>query len=76
MRSAYNNGWLKRLVHDDLAAYPSEKHLGNLADMTARDLPSLESLGFSRTNLKSLAIPTGACGAATLFDNFLDRIGQ
>ena len=72
--TAYKNAWHKRLTPDDLKAYPSEKHLGNLARMEPRAMPSLESIGFTRTNLKSLGIPAGASGAATLFDDFLERI--
>ncbi len=75
--TAYKNAWLKRLTVDDLAAHPSESLLDQLARVDARDLravPSLESIGFARTNLKTLGIPAGASGAATLFDDFLERI--
>jgi deoxyribodipyrimidine photo-lyase len=37
-------------------------------------VPSLESIGFQPTNLKSLGIVAGASGAAALFDDFLERI--
>jgi deoxyribodipyrimidine photo-lyase len=37
-------------------------------------MPSLESLGFSRTNLKAMRMPTGIAGAQQLFDDFLQRI--
>ncbi len=77
--TAYKNAWLKRLTPDDLAAHPSEKHLGSLARMKARDsrdMPSLESIGFARTNPRTLGIPAGMSGAATRFEDFLDRIEQ
>jgi deoxyribodipyrimidine photo-lyase len=74
--TAYKNGWLKRLTHGDLLGHPSERHLDNVARIVPGDLPDLERFGFERTNLKSLGIPTGTNGAATLFDDFLDRIGQ
>jgi deoxyribodipyrimidine photo-lyase len=74
--TAYKNAWYRRLSNGDLQAYPSDKHLGQLAAMTPSELPSLETIGFERTNVKSLGIPTGTSGAATLFDDFLDRIGH
>ena len=74
--TSYKNAWLKRLTHGDLVAYPCEKHLDSLAAMPARELPGLENIGFTRTNLKTLGIPTGISGAATLFDDFIDRIGH
>jgi len=74
--TAYKNAWLKRLSQGDLQAHPSEAHLGHLAAAAPRELPSLESIGFARSNLQSLGMPTGISGAATLFDDFLDRIGQ
>ncbi|HWS76039.1 MAG TPA: deoxyribodipyrimidine photo-lyase [Quisquiliibacterium sp.] len=38
-------------------------------------LPPLEALGFERTNLHELAIPTGESGARRLFEDFAARIG-
>jgi deoxyribodipyrimidine photo-lyase len=75
--TAYKNAWHKRLTTGDLAPHPSEKHLGNLSRVAseyAQTIPSLESIGFARTNLKKLGIPTGISGAGALFDDFLDRI--
>jgi deoxyribodipyrimidine photo-lyase len=74
--TAYKNAWLRRLTPGDLLAHPSEKCLANLACVAARKVQSLESLGFARTNLQALRIPTGMSGAATLFDEFLARIGR
>jgi deoxyribodipyrimidine photo-lyase len=39
-------------------------------------MPSLESLGFSKSNLKDLAMPTGESGAEILFSDFQERIDQ
>jgi deoxyribodipyrimidine photo-lyase len=75
--TAYKNAWLKRLTHGDLQGFPSDKHLDQLepaASMAPDKIPSLESLGFARTNLKMLGIATGVTGAAALFDDFLVRI--
>jgi deoxyribodipyrimidine photo-lyase len=70
----YKNAWLKRVTPEALQGYPSEKHLDHLAPMAAAEVPSLESIGFKPTNLKSLGIAAGASGAATLFDDFIERI--
>jgi deoxyribodipyrimidine photo-lyase len=37
-------------------------------------MPALESIGFQRTNLQRLGIPTGTSGGAHLFDEFRSRI--
>jgi deoxyribodipyrimidine photo-lyase len=39
-------------------------------------VPSLEAIGFERTDLSTLALPTGASGASRLLDDFLARIGR
>ncbi len=39
-------------------------------------VPSLEAIGFERTDLHRLALPTGASGGARLLDEFLHRIGR
>lgn len=70
----YKNAWLKCLTPEDLQRYPSEKLLDRLAPMAAAEVPSLESIGFKPTNLKSLGITAGHTGAAKLFDDFLQRI--
>ena len=39
-------------------------------------IPTLEAIGFERTNLRDLRISTGMSGAARLFDEFRERIGH
>ena len=53
-----------------------EKHLGNLAHTEVRALPSLESIGFRRPESATPEIAPGMEGAATLFDDFLERIDR
>jgi deoxyribodipyrimidine photo-lyase len=69
----YKNAWLKRVAPSDLGAYPVREYLGHLAPAAAR-MPTLEALGFARTNLKALPLPTGMYGARTLFEKFMARI--
>ena len=72
----YKNAWLKKVDDFYLKAYPVEKYLGALATPPTRQMPSLEDLGFAKTNLPELGIPTGLSGADTLLRDFLPRIGE
>jgi len=70
----YKNTWLKTVNDFYLKPYPVDRYLGNLAKLEPQTLTSLESLGFQRTNLSSMRLPTGMSGAATLFTDFIERI--
>jgi deoxyribodipyrimidine photo-lyase len=73
----YKNAWLKKLAPHDVQAYPVAHHAAALAPASgAKGVPTLESLGFARTNLHQLRLPTGPAGAHELLDDFLQRIGQ
>ncbi len=73
----YKNAWLKRLTDFHLKPYPVEKYASRLARPAAGDrpapLPSLEALGFERTNIASLT-PAGMGGAQQLLRDFVHRI--
>jgi deoxyribodipyrimidine photo-lyase len=73
----YKNAWLKKVGGDDLKPYPIDSHAAALAALPAayqQGVPSLQAIGFEKTNLQSLKIPTGATGGAQLFDEFLGRM--
>jgi deoxyribodipyrimidine photo-lyase len=76
----YKNAWLKRMLAepDCVAAYPVDALSAKLAPATGEmaALPSLEQLGFERTNLSTLAIPPGMSGGARLLDDFLPRLAS
>ena len=75
----YKNAWLKKVDHFYLKPYPVEKYAASLAARPANerlDMPSLTELGFEKTNLSELQIPTGSQGGAALFDDFLARMSQ
>lgn len=75
--TAYKKAWLKKLDDFYLQPYSVEKHLSRLAPATLPPgLPTLEELGFARTNLPMLGIPTGISGAQILFADFLSRMAQ
>ena len=70
----YKNAHLARLNAFYLKAYPVRKYMHALARMSAAPMPALETLGFQRTGLHALKLPTGMSGAQTLLTDFLDRI--
>jgi deoxyribodipyrimidine photo-lyase len=73
----YKNAWLKALTPFHLKSYPVQRYARNLAPLNQSvALPKLVSLGFSRTNLAELKIPTGASGAQLLFEDFVERIDR
>ena len=73
----YKNAWLKKVDAFYLKPYPIDSHAAALAALPVshkQGVPSLESMGFEKTNLHTLKIPTGATGGAQLFDEFLSRM--
>ncbi len=72
----YKNAWLKQCTPFHLKSYPVAHHAAALAAPLKPEppVPALEDLGFTRTNLHSLRLPTGPAGAQELLDDFLDRI--
>ncbi len=71
----YKNACLKKLDEFHLTPYPSEQHLARLAKTDHLQAPSLESMGFGRTNLLDMIQP-GEQGAQAAFDDFLGRIDR
>jgi deoxyribodipyrimidine photo-lyase len=70
----YKNAWLKRLHDADLAPREIEEHCAGFAKTPlAKKLPTLESMGFARTNISSF-MRAGMSGAAALRDDFIDRM--
>ncbi|MEP7101674.1 MAG: deoxyribodipyrimidine photo-lyase [Burkholderiales bacterium] len=73
----YKNAWLKKLEPFFVKAYPVERHAASLAAPPAgvsTEMPSLQAIGFERTNLHALKISTGSGGAKALLADFLPRI--
>ncbi len=70
----YRNAWLKRLRPFFLKAYPSTEYLDRLAPMPRVQVPELAGIGFEKTNLGLIGIPTGVSGARRLLDDFVTRI--
>ncbi|MFC7299152.1 cryptochrome/photolyase family protein [Herminiimonas aquatilis] len=76
----YKNAWLKKLhaESDEAALHPYEidAHAHRLVALpeSTYPIPSLTDLGFEKTNLSDLNIPTGMNGAQDLLDAFADRM--
>jgi deoxyribodipyrimidine photo-lyase len=74
--TAYKNAWLAKLSPFFYKPYPVHAYAGSLVPSARADLPSLENLGFHRTNLATLGIHGGAAGAAEFVAHFAKRIGK
>ena len=70
----YKNAWLKHMVPFFVTPYPSTKYLRSLAPMPRAPVPTLESIGFEKTNFAQIGLPSGMSGARKLLDDFLTRI--
>ena len=85
----YKNAHLKKLDDFYLKPYPVDRYIHNLAKLTPSPskgkelnqttphdeaIPSLESMGFVRTNLAAMRLPTGMSGGKQLFVDFEDRM--
>lgn len=73
----YKKAWLQKIDAYQLKSYAVEKHVHRLAPRPpahCREVPTLASLGFKRTNLAQLQLPAGASGAQRMFEDFLGRI--
>ena len=74
--TAYKNAWLDKADTFYFKSYPVERHAGGLVRPAVSPMPTLEQLGFQRSNLKALRLPTGASGARALFDDFRGRMAR
>jgi deoxyribodipyrimidine photo-lyase len=78
----YKNAWLKKIDPYYLKAYPVARHAAALAPLPRADgepqapapIPTLADIGFEKTNLHQLKLPTGSTGAQELLSDFLERI--
>jgi deoxyribodipyrimidine photo-lyase len=70
----YKNAWLHEVDAFFLKAYPTQRYASALAKPPDSALPSLEEMGFQRTDLRQLHLPLGMSGAQQLFGEFLGRM--
>jgi deoxyribodipyrimidine photo-lyase len=74
----YKNAWLKKVDDFYLKPYPVKRHGAALAAVPAGThlIPTLAELGFEKTNLSALKIPTGSEGGDRLFGEFKGRMAN
>ena len=75
----YKRAWLARLGDTPPAQHACEPNAQALAERPpayAQPVPSLDTLGFSATNLQALGIGAGASKAGQLVDDFWERMDQ
>ena len=73
----YKRAWQKALTPFHVKAYPVERYVERLAavpDALDEAIPTLEAMGFAKTNLDEVGIPPGTSGAHKLFDAFVDQL--
>ena len=72
--SPYRNASLKKLNDYYLKPYPVDAYIQHLAKLAPTALISLEAMGFERTNLSAMRLPTGMSGGTKLFEDFESRM--
>ena len=72
----YKTMWLKTVNDFYVKPYPVDHYTKNLAKSDKTPLLSLESMGFKRTNLSDMRLPTGMQGGLALFDDFKPRMNH
>jgi len=75
----YKRAWLAKVDAFYLKAYPVRSHADALApppEMLRAPVPTLAEIGFEKSNLSELDIPTGSQGGAALLGDFLQRIDR
>ena len=73
----YKRAWMALLGAQAPATFNCTPYAQRLAERPAtlaKPVPTLEDIGFCSTNLKQLALPTGAAGAQRLLDDFWPRM--
>ncbi len=77
--TAYKRAWLAKVDAFYLKAYPVRSYTEALSPPPEKfrgAVPSLEDIGFKKSNLGDLEIPTGSQGGSVLFDDFAQRIDR
>src|SRR5512137_2634057 len=75
----YRNAWLRLLAPADLAPLSCDDRCGALAPPPPGadlPLPSLDAMGFRRTDLRALGVVPGMNGGSALFRDFAKRIDR
>jgi len=75
----YKRAWLAKVDSFFLKSYPVRSHADALAPSPqayGEPVPALREIGFEKSNLSALEIPTGTRGAGLLLEDFFERIDR
>ena len=73
----FKRAWLAKLEPFHLEAHPVERQLAALArPAVLHEMPSLETLGFERTNLAATGVRAGESGAQAALEAFVGKLGE
>ncbi|HSC79185.1 MAG TPA: deoxyribodipyrimidine photo-lyase, partial [Chitinolyticbacter sp.] len=72
----YKRAWLAQLNDFYLKSYPVARYADHYAQLPGEPMPTLEALGFVRSNLATLRLPTGMAGGEALFADFQERMDR
>ncbi|WP_077000207.1 deoxyribodipyrimidine photo-lyase [Variovorax sp. KK3] len=75
----YRRAWMAKVDDFYLKAYPVRNHADALVAPPTDHrsaVPSLADIGFEKSNLGELEMPTGSRGGVALFEHFFDRIDR
>ena len=75
----YKRAWLAKLTPFFVSAYPVDRYAARLAPVPAtidEPIPTLDAMGFAKTNLSEIDLPPGMSGAHKLFTQFAGRMGD
>ncbi|MCZ4317258.1 deoxyribodipyrimidine photo-lyase [Comamonadaceae bacterium G21597-S1] len=75
----YKKAWLALVDEHHLRSHDVQAHADALAarpPAMRQPVPTLAEIGFEKTNLSRLRIPTGSTGARSLFAEFIERMDQ
>ena len=73
----YKNAWLKKLLPEHIHAYDTGALLNRFCPRPSlynKAVPTLEDIGFTKTNLSEIHLPTAHTGAQVLLEDFATRM--
>jgi deoxyribodipyrimidine photo-lyase len=63
-------------LHTSASSHPHPNPPPEMGRESIEGIPSLESMGFARTNLAEMRLPTGMSGGKALFEDFENRMNR
>ena len=70
----YKNAWRKKLTKDNYVVYNTEMYFDSFVKFNSHDFPTIEQMGFGKTNLNEMKLDASSQGAKILFNRFKEKI--